>query len=87
MIFAFACVAFIVATPAAGYRKSIELLTEHGQASNRRQLFFIGDAGRQRRPLFKFSEVCPEFCVNDRVLFSGMGRWGRGHFPFPGPSL
>jgi glycosyltransferase involved in cell wall biosynthesis len=33
------------------------------------------------------AEVCPEFCVNDRVLFSGMGRWGRGHFPFPSPSL
>jgi hypothetical protein len=36
----------------------------------------------KRRP-----QVCPEFCVNDRVLFSGMGCWGRGHFPFPSPSL
>ena len=36
---------------------------------------------------FENGQVCPEFCVNDRVLFSGMGRWGRGHFPFPGPSL
>jgi len=33
------------------------------------------------------SQVCPDFCVNDQVLFLGMGRWGRGHFPFPSPSL
>ena len=33
------------------------------------------------------SKVCPEFCVNDRVLFLGMGCRGRGRFPYPGPSL
>ncbi|HLO05664.1 MAG TPA: hypothetical protein VK198_03415, partial [Terriglobales bacterium] len=32
-------------------------------------------------------KVCPEFCVNDRVLFLGMGCRGRGRFPCPGPSL
>jgi hypothetical protein len=33
------------------------------------------------------SEVCPEFCVNGQDLFLGMGRRGRGQFPFPGSSL
>ena len=37
--------------------------------------------------LFLERKVCPDFCVNDQVLFLGMGRWGRGHFPFPSPSL
>ena len=32
-------------------------------------------------------KVCPEFCVNDQVLFSGMGCWGRGHVPLPQPIL
>jgi hypothetical protein len=54
-------------------------------ASARRKI-----AAAQRKRWVKFRQkgkVCPEFCVNDRVLFSGMGCWGRGHFPFPSPSL
>jgi len=31
--------------------------------------------------------LCQDFCVNDQVLFLGMGCRGRGQFPFPGPSL
>ena len=30
-------------------------------------------------------KVCPDFCVNDRVLFLGMGCRGRGLFPLPLP--
>ena len=31
------------------------------------------------------SEVCQDFCVNDRVLLLGMGCRGRGQFPRPLP--
>jgi hypothetical protein len=32
-------------------------------------------------------QLCQDFCVNDLVLFLGMGCRGRGQFPFPGPAL
>jgi len=36
---------------------------------------------------FRRERLCQDFCVNDQVLFLGMGCRGRGQFPFPGPSL
>ena len=54
------------------------------------RISYEGDPGRMGQYVLTShtgDQVCPEFCVNDRVLFSGMGRWGRGHFPFPSPSL
>jgi len=32
-------------------------------------------------------QVCPDFCVNDQVLFLGMGSGEGVQFPFPSPSL
>jgi hypothetical protein len=37
--------------------------------------------------LFLGSQVCPDFCVNDQVLFLGMGSGEGVQFPFPSPSL
>ena len=37
---------------------------------------FFGQQNRQK-------EMCPDFCVNDRVLFLGMGCRGRGPLPLP----
>jgi hypothetical protein len=33
----------------------------------------------------RLEEVCPDFCVNDQVLFFGDGVWGRGAVPLPQP--
>ena len=35
----------------------------------------------------KLPQVCQDFCVNGQVLFLGMGRRGRGQFPFLGIDL
>jgi hypothetical protein len=32
-------------------------------------------------------QVCPDFCVNDQVLFLGMGSGEGVQFLFPSPSL
>jgi hypothetical protein len=32
-------------------------------------------------------EVCQFFCVNDQVLFFGMGARGKGQHPFPRPAI
>jgi hypothetical protein len=32
-------------------------------------------------------KVCPDFCVNDQVVFLGMGSGEGVHFPFPSSSL
>jgi hypothetical protein len=47
----------------------------------------VGTTIADRPPRGSAREVCPEFCVNGLDLFLGMGRRGRGRFPFLGPSL
>jgi hypothetical protein len=44
---------------------------------------------REQNALFLFTTlwVCQDFCVNDQVLFLGMGCRGRGRFPFPCPAM
>src|SRR6266849_1276760 len=43
-----------------------------------RRGFVIGFAAKQMLPRDHSRRVCPDFCVNDQVLFLGMGCRGRG---------
>jgi hypothetical protein len=62
-------------------QERFEIVNREGRVGTTGSVFAIW------KPELVAGQVCPEFCVNDRVLFSGMGRWGRGHFPFSSPSL
>jgi len=42
---------------------------------------------RKKRNLVAQGEVCQFFCVNDQVLFFGMGARGKGQHPFPRPAI
>ena len=46
----------------------------------------LEEAGPNRR-IRGFSQVCQLFCVNDQVLFLGMGARGKGQRPFPRPAM